>query len=371
MKIAVCAGEKSGDLLGYNLLKELKRDNDSISFIGVGGSLMESAGLKSFFPLKEISYMGLIDPLLNLKKILKRRQEFINFLKKEEPDIFIGIDSPSFNSGICKALKKTTNIKTVQYVCPQFWAWRYDRVKKFNYLYDTILSLFPFESELLKKHNVNHSFVGHPLAEQLLDRSRDFNLREELKISSEKKIIAILPGSRNSEIKHHEGPLIDFISKYKKVSPDAEIILALNKRSDLTEKLKKTLKDYSVVFNDSQKVLAACDLAVVASGTATLEASILAKPMVVIYKSNFLSNFILSNFFLKTKFIALPNILSKAQVVFELRQNEVTGNEIFKKVIITFKKRQDISSKLTSLRETLLVKDKSKFSYAINKLLSS
>ena len=143
MKIAVCAGEKSGDLLGYNLLKELKRDNDSISFIGVGGSLMESAGLKSFFPLKEISYMGLIDPLLNLKKILKRRREFINFLKKEEPDIFIGIDSPSFNSGICKALKKTTNIKTVQYVCPQFWAWRYDRVKKFNYLYDTILSLFP------------------------------------------------------------------------------------------------------------------------------------------------------------------------------------------------------------------------------------
>ena len=122
MKIAVCAGEKSGDALGHELLVDLKKNNDNIEFIGVGGSLMEGEGLKSFFPIKEISYMGLIDPLLNLRKILKIRKNFINFLKKENPDVFIGIDSPSFNSGICKVLRRDTNIKTVQYVCPQFWA---------------------------------------------------------------------------------------------------------------------------------------------------------------------------------------------------------------------------------------------------------
>ena len=167
MKIAVCAGEKSGDALGYELLRDLKQNIDSINFIGVGGSQMESLGLKSFFPIKEISYMGLIDPLINLKKILKRRQDFINFLKDENPDVFIGIDSPSFNSGICKALRNDTDIKTVQYVCPQFWAWRYGRVKKFNDLYNKIFSLFPFESELLEKHGVNYTYVGHPLAKDL------------------------------------------------------------------------------------------------------------------------------------------------------------------------------------------------------------
>ena len=130
MKIAVCAGEKSGDALGYELLQDLKQNIDSVNFIGVGGSQMESLGLKSFFPIKEISYMGLIDPLMNIKKILRRRQDFIKFLKDENPDIFIGIDSPSFNSGICKVLRNDTDIKTVQYVCPQFWAWRYGRVHK-------------------------------------------------------------------------------------------------------------------------------------------------------------------------------------------------------------------------------------------------
>ena len=167
MKIAVCAGEKSGDALGHELLLDLKKNIKNLEVIGVGGSLMKGEGLKSFFPIKEISYMGLIDPLLNLRKILKIRKNFINFLKKENPDVFIGIDSPSFNSGICKALRRDTNIKTVQYVCPQFWAWRYGRVHKFNSLYHRIFSLFPFESQLLKKHGVNFSYVGHHLAKNL------------------------------------------------------------------------------------------------------------------------------------------------------------------------------------------------------------
>ena len=369
MKIAVCAGEKSGDALGYDLLLDLKKNNDSIHFIGVGGSLMESAGLKSFFPINEISYMGLIDPLINLRKILKIRKEFIEFLKVEKPDIFIGIDSPSFNSAICKTLRKSTNIKTIQYVCPKFWAWRYGRVYKFNDIYNKIFSIFPFESKLLEKHRVNFSYVGHPLAEKLPTKINENEQRKELKISQNKKIIAILPGSRKSEIKHHEKPLIDFINKYNLEDPNLEIILALNKESDLSEGFKNT-KGLKIIFNKTQKVIAACDLAIVASGTATLETAILAKPMVVIYKSNFLSNFILSKFFLKTKYISLPNILSQEQIVFELRQNQVTGQNILKKALCTYKRKDEIITKLKLLRESLIVEDSNKFTNALREILT-
>ena len=370
MKVAVCAGEESGDALGHELLIDLKKNNKDIEFIGVGGSLMESAGLQSFFPIADISYMGLIDPLINLKKILNIRKDFINFLKTENPDVFIGIDSPSFNSGICKALRKETNIKTVQYVCPQFWAWRYGRVYRFNSLYHKIFSLFPFESKLLKKHNVNFSYMGHPLAKNLPSNHDEITLRKDLNIPLNKEVIAILPGSRKSEIKHHDKPLADFINKYKKYNPDTEIILALNKESDLTGELKELSKTIRVTFNTTQKVLAICDLAVIASGTATLEAAILAKPMVVIYKSNSLSNFILSNFFLKTEFISLPNILSQEKIVFELRQNQVSGKEISEKVELTFKNQEVIAKKLSLIRDSLLVKDSNKFSIALKEILA-
>ena len=370
MKIAVCAGEKSGDALGQELLVDLKKNNDSLEVIGVGGSMMESEGLKSFFPIKEISYMGLIDPLLNLRKILNLRKNFINFLIKENPDVFIGIDSPSFNSGICKALRRDTNIKTVQYVCPQFWAWRYGRVHKFNSLYHRIFSLFPFESQLLKKHGVNFSYVGHPLAKNLSNDSNEEGLRKNFGIPLNKKIIAILPGSRKSEINHHSKPLADFINKYKKENSNVEIILALNKESDLLGELKEISKKINVIYNSTQKVLAICDLAIVASGTATLEAAILAKPMVVIYKSNKLSNFILSNFFLKTKFISLPNILSQEKIVYELRQNQVSGKEIGEKVELTFKNQKNISDKLSLIRDSLLVTNSNKFSNALREILA-
>ena len=370
MKIAVCAGEKSGDALGFELLQDLKQNIDSVNFIGVGGSQMESLGLKSFFPIKEISYMGLIDPLMNIKKILRRRQDFINFLKDENPDIFIGIDSPSFNSGICKVLRNDTDIKTVQYVCPQFWAWRYGRVKKFNDLYNRIFSLFPFESKILEKHNVNYTYVGHPLAKNLPTKINKEELKKDFDFSIEKKIIAILPGSRKSEIKPDCVVIVEFIEMYKKENPETLIILALNKESDLQGGLKEISKEIEVVFNNTQNVLAACDLAIVASGTATLEAAILSKPMVVIYKSNFFSNFILSNFFLKSKFIALPNILSQEKIVFELRQNQVTGSEIYDKSILTLNNKKDISDRLNFLRKSLLVEDPRKFSRAIQEILS-
>ena len=165
-------------------------------------------------------------------------------------------------------------------------------------------------------------------------------------------------------------PLADFINTYKNQNADVEIILALNKESDLLGDLKHLSKKISVIYDSTQKVLASCDMVVVASGTATLEAAILAKPMVVIYKSNKLSNFILSNFFLKTKYISLPNILSQEKIVFELRQNQVSGEEIIEKVELTFKNKETISDKLSSIRDSLLVTDSNKFSIALREILA-
>ena len=276
----------------------------------------------------------------------------------------------SFKIFPCGGRRRDTNIRTVQYVCPQFWAWRYGRVYKFNSLYHKVFSLFPFESQLLKKHGVNFSYVGHPLAKNLPVDSNEEELKKSIGIPLDKKVIAILPGSRKSEIFHHSKPLADFINTYKKQNADEEIILALNKESDLLGELKQLSKKISVVYDSTQKVLASCDMAIVASGTATLEAAIFAKPMVVIYKSNKLSNFILSNFFLKTKFISLPNILSQEKIVFELRQNQVSGKEISEKVELTLKNQKVISDKLSLIRDSLLVTDSKKFSNALREILA-
>ena len=204
------------------------------------------------------------------------------------------------------------------------------------------------------------------------DRPKDVNIdaiKKNFNISDQKKVIAILPGSRKSEIKYHGRPLIDFINLYKKGNEDSEIVLALNKLEDMPEIFKGIKDKIKIIFGETQEVLSMADIAVVASGTATLEAAILAKPMVVIYKSNLISNFILSNFFLKSKYISLPNILSQSEIVPELRQNKVTGLEILSKVKSVFLSESKITNQLSSLKDNLSVNDSAKFSRAIKKLI--
>ena len=151
IKIAFSVGEDSGDFLGAELIKNLKKKYPDAEFIGLGGHYMKKEGLDSLFDIDDLSVMGLIDPLLNISKLLKRRKQLLNFVLREKPDLFIGIDSPSFNSGIAKKIKSKSDIKTIQYVCPQFWAWRKGRVKRFKNYLDHIFSIFPFEENLLKK----------------------------------------------------------------------------------------------------------------------------------------------------------------------------------------------------------------------------
>ena len=370
LKIALCVGESSGDNLGLELIKDLKNHIKNIEIIGVGGPLLEKEGLKSLFKISEISYMGLIDPLLNLKKILKKRKELIDYIKKEKPDLFIGIDSPSFNSGICKTLKRETNIKTIQYVCPQFWAWRYGRVKKFNDLYDRVFSLFPFESNLLKKHNVVHSYVGHPLAKKIpLDINKD-EYKAKLGLDKKNKIISLLPGSRKSEINYHYRPICDAVNLFN-TNEDISFILAVNKETTIPKEfLKYTPENLRIIKGKTQDVLAASDFALVTSGTATLEAALFKSPMIVIYRSNSISNFILSNFFLRTKYISLPNVLTQKNIVKEIRQKDVNGLNIHLSLRELMTKRNTQKENFINLHKDLIADDKNKFINAIKETLS-
>ena len=329
MKIALSAGEESGDILGSDLMRSLKAHDDKIEFIGIGGERMKQEGLESLFPIKEISKMGIIDPLLSLNTILKRRKQLISFFESKKPDIFIGIDSPSFNLGISKKLKQKTDISTIQYVCPQFWAWRENRIKSFSKFLDHIFCLYDFEKKILSQHNINSSFVGHPIAEKIEFEINRKEYKQKLNLDENFKYVVLMPGSRKSEVTRHFNVLASLSNHYLKVNSKLRFIFALtegSKSMNLEKKIKGN-SNLEIHYSNSRNILRACDYAVITSGTASLEAALCKIPMIVIYKTNFLSYLILSRL-IKTEFISLPNILKKKKIVQELIQSKVTKKNL-------------------------------------------
>ena len=328
-KVAIVAGEESGDQLGGSLIKQLKKLTPSISytFIGVGGNKMQQEGLNSFFDMERISVMGLIDPLLRIKELLQLRKELKNFLIKESPDIFIGIDSPDFNLPISKDLKGH-GIKTVQYVSPTIWAWRQGRLKTIEKSVDTVMNLFPFENKAYESSSVTTAFVGHPLAHKIPKKINKQELKEERFSITNKKMVALLPGSRKSEIKKMSPLFIDAAKLIKLNNPNICFYMPL---TDL--KFKEFIKGHETLdwinFSEgnSQEVLSAADLAIVTSGTASLEAALFRTPSVVAYKTNWITYLLLKPF-LKINIFALPNLLAEKEIFPELIQSDVTKYKI-------------------------------------------
>ena len=370
IKFAFSVGEESGDFLGSQLIKNLKIKYPNASFIGLAGDLMKNEGMESVFPIEDLSVMGLVDPLINLKRLLKRRKQLIDFILQEKPDIFIGIDSPSFNSGIAKRIKSKTSIKTIQYVCPQFWAWRRGRVKRFNNYLDHIFCIFPFEENLLRKEGMSSNFIGHPLADIFeidLDKKK---YKEKLGFSEEKTYIALLPGSRKSEIDNHLEILINLAKSYSLTNPSYQFVLSLNKENSLSE--DKCLKEQNITLmkGNTREVLKACDYGVISSGTATLEAMLSKTPFCVIYKSNSISNFIISNILLNLDNISLPNILAGNKIISELRQSNVEVTKIaFELNNLIDGSNKEILKEFKNLHHSLINKDENKFSKIIDNLI--
>ncbi len=319
-KIAIVAGEKSGDELGGALMDALKRRHSNISFIGIGGTQMQFQGLDSFFEMNEISVMGIIEPLLKLKKLLKLRKELKTFLLKEEPDIFIGIDSPDFNLPIAKFLKKTHKIKTIQYVSPSVWAWRKGRVKSMEMCVDSVLTLFPFEKESYKDSTIEASYVGHPLSYKIDIDEQDINKKIE-------NSIALLPGSRNSEISQVGDLMVRAAKALKKDNPEYVFFMPLASENHLAL-FQEEMEDFiNVTYENSQEVLRKSKLAIITSGTATLESVLSFTPCVTLYRTNWISYRLIKPL-LTIKYFSLPNLISGKYLLPELLQDELTIDNI-------------------------------------------
>ena len=333
LKVGLCATESSGDILGSDLIRNLKSKDPLIEFFGLGGSEMRKEGFKSFDSNEGLQVMGIIDPIFRINRILKQRNELIDHLIDKNIDIFIGIDSPSLNLGISRILKKKSNIKTVQYVCPQVWAWRSNRAKKFNDFLDLILNLFPFEKSFLQNFSVNSVFVGHPKASSISTNIDKLKYKLELDLDPDLKTISFLPGSRKSEIKDHLPVMIKTINSLSKKG-DYQFLIPFRDENEISRNLGNLkTKNCKIFIDKTDSALAASDIAVSVSGTATLECLLNQAPPVVCYKTNFFNNFLL-NQFLKTKYISLPNILAEEKLIPELRQDFVNADQIEKELLI-------------------------------------
>lgn len=369
IKFAFSVGEESGDFLGAQLINNLKKKYPEASFVGLAGNLMQKEGMESLFPIKDLSVMGLIDPLLNLNRLLRRRKQLIDFILEEQPEFFIGIDSPSFNAGIAKRIKSKTNTKTIQYVCPQFWAWRKRRASRFKNYLDHIYSIFPFEEKLLAKEDMSSSFTGHPLAEHFEIDVDKREFKSKMSLNSKKIYIALLPGSRKSELKNHLKILEKVASSYFSSNPNYHFIIALTEENPISEDRYLKKENISLIKGNTREVLKACDYAIVSSGTATLETMLSKTPFCVIYKSNSISNFIITNLLLQLDFISLPNILANKKIVPELRQKDLKIKKVIKELnCLIENSNEEMIKEFKILHQSLINENDNKFSKIIDKL---
>lgn len=326
VRIALVAGEESGDILGSGLMRELKQLYPRVEFRGVGGRRMTAEGLESLFPMERLSVMGLVEVLKRLPELLRRRKRLVQELLDWRPDLFVGIDAPDFNLGVERALKRKA-VPTVHYVSPSVWAWRQKRLDKIEEATDLMLCFLPFEARFYAGTSVDAQFIGHPLASQLpLPLSRQ-QAKEQLGLSSEKRLVALMPGSRRSEVEKLAPDFIETANWLARNRTDLQFVIpAANEAryQQLTELLAANNGDARIllVASDSQRVLAASDAVLIASGTATLEAMLSGCPMVVAYRMAGLTYKIISRM-LRTPFVSLPNLLANERLVPELFQDQV------------------------------------------------
>ena len=327
-RFGIVAGEKSGDILGASLISALRNYFPNAEFIGVGGSEMVALGCESLCPIDRLSVMGFVEPLRRLPELLTLKRKLRRRFLAERIDAFIGIDSPVFNLSLAKALKNK-GIKTIHFVSPTIWAYRENRVFNIKKSIDLMLTLFPFEKDLYKKHKIKAECVGHPLADQLSLKDRSCNYRTQLGIPNDQTVVALLPGSRVDEV-NRLAPMffetaLEALQKYPKLKflvPFSNLETHLRLKSYMAN-LSIVAGEQFTLVNDSHAALDASDFAFITSGTATLEALFLRKPMVICYKLAPIS-YLIGSRLIKVPYIGLPNILANEMIVPEYIQKEVT-----------------------------------------------
>ena len=326
--VALVAGEASGDILGSGLMRAIKARHPDVRFIGVGGPLMEAEGMASYFPMERLAVMGLVEVLGRLRELLKRRKLLIQTLIDERPDVFIGIDAPDFTLNIELKLRQA-GIKTVHYVSPSVWAWRQKRVLKIREGCDLMLTLLPFEARFYEEQGVPVRFVGHPLADTIPLEADRGAARAELGLG-DGPVIALMPGSRGGEVGRLGALFLDAAQRLRELVPGVRFLLPCAnaaRRAQVEQMLAGRDLPLTLLDGQSHKALAACDAVLIASGTATLEAMLYKRPMVVAYRLAPLTYWVLKRM-VKSPYVSLPNLLAQRLLVPELLQEAATSEAL-------------------------------------------
>ncbi|WP_275098270.1 lipid-A-disaccharide synthase [Sedimenticola hydrogenitrophicus] len=329
LKIGIVANEPSGDLLGAGVMREIRSRHPDARFEGVGGPLMLAEGCRTLVSMERLSVMGLVEVLKHLPELLSIRKRLRNHFLLDPPDVFIGIDAPDFNLGLETALKKA-GIPTVHYVSPTVWAWRPGRVKKIRAAVDLMLSIFPFETEFLERHRVPVRYVGHPLADEIPLDNDCAAARTTLGVADRPHVVALLPGSRVGEIEALSATFIQAALRLIERYPDVHFLVPLINRRTRTAFeaiLNREAPDLPVTLVDGQAraVMIAADVVLTASGTATLEALLLKRAMVVAYRLNPLTYWIVKRFNLvRIPYVAMANLLADEALAPEFIQGAAT-----------------------------------------------
>ena len=330
--IGMVAGEASGDLLGSHLMAALKREIPGVHFVGIGGAKMQSAGMQVLFPMEKLAVRGYVEVLRHYREILGIRRKLRDYFLSNPPCLFIGVDAPDFNLDLELALKER-GVTTVHYASPSIWAWRGERIHKIKRAVTHMLALFPFEKPIYDKAGIAATYVGHPLADMLSDVPSRFVMREQMRLSEHKKIFALLPGSRQSEVRQLAATFIETAKLILKKLPDASFLVPLASR-ETRNIFEQALYDcaaeqlpITLLFGHAHDAMIAADGVLVASGTATLEAALLKRPMVITYKMPAASWWLMRRKQYQP-YVGLPNILAGKFVVPELLQHDATPENL-------------------------------------------
>jgi lipid-A-disaccharide synthase len=341
LKIGIVVGEVSGDTLGVKLMRSFREQGIDAEFEGIGGPQMIAEGFKSYYPMETLSVMGIVEVLKDLKKLFAVRDGLINQWTEQPVDIFIGIDAPDFNLRLSKSIKeKNLPIKTVQYVSPSVWAWRQGRVHGIKQSIDLVLCLFPFEKVFYQRYEVPAAFVGHPLAKQLPLENPIKTAKGQLGIDENQKHIALLPGSRKGEVERLLPMLLGAANILHTKYPDIQFLIpAINdaRKQQIeqgVEQLSPHLKAVIHILENTdaeskvgRMVMNASNIIALASGTATLEAMLMHRPMVTFYKLHWLT-YLIAKFLVKIPYYSLPNIIAGKKVIEELIQADATPENL-------------------------------------------
>jgi lipid-A-disaccharide synthase len=331
------AGEASGDLLGSRLISAIRAERPDAQFFGIGGPKMIAAGFDSWFPQERLAVRGLVEVVKHLRELLAIRRELLRRIVAERPNLFVGVDAPDFNLGVERRLKRA-GIPTAHFVGPTVWAWRPGRIHSIRRAVSHMLVLFPFEPPIYEQAGIPVTYTGHPLADEIPEEVDRIAMREQLRLPASIPVIALLPGSRQSEIEHMAPLFIEAARLILQRLPDARFLVPLvtrESRERFEEAVwKAEARDLPLVmlFGHAQDAIAAADVALAASGTVTLETALLRRPMVIAYRVSPLTAAIVRRL-VRVPYVGLPNILNGDWLVPEFLQDDATPENAAQAVV--------------------------------------